>query len=222
MRDQFLKVTDDSLQQDQRSRTLGDMIPARMQKLTIPHEEATTDVQIRFSVGDVSDGHHQSRSWSFGLNRDIEEASVADATKKKRNRRPTMRGEEYQLSTLDGRRKKLAARLLRKSTIINEMLLCKGNIFAVREELSELDDLFKIIEDTQREMIALDEAIYSDDQWFDELDEKTFAIKLKVYSWLKEAERGLDDAESRMSSSKKGSSRSSKSLSKGSSIRIKL
>ena len=53
MRDQLLKVTDDSLQQDRRSRTLGDMIPARMQKLTIPHEEATTDVQIRFSVGDV-------------------------------------------------------------------------------------------------------------------------------------------------------------------------
>ena len=171
MRHQLLKVTDDSLQQDQRSRMLGHMIPARMQKLMIPHEEkATTDVQIRFSVRDVSDGHHQSRSWSFGLNRDIEEASVADATKKKGNRRPTMRGEEYQLSTLDGRRKKLAARMLRKSIIINEMLLCKGNIFAVREELSELDDLFKIIEDTQREMMALDEAIYNDNQWFDELD----------------------------------------------------
>ena len=50
------------------------------------------------------------------------------------------------------------------------MLLCKGNIVAVREELSQLDDLFKIIEDTQKEMIALDEAVYSDDQWFDELN----------------------------------------------------
>ena len=37
--------------------------------------------------------------------------------------------------------------------------------------------LFKIIEDTQKEMIALDEAIYSDDQWFDKLDEKAFSIK---------------------------------------------
>ena len=70
-----------------------------------------------------------------------------------------MKGKEYQLSTLDGRKKKLAVRLQRKSTIINEMLLCKGNIVAVREELSQLDDLFKIIEDTQKEMIALDEAI---------------------------------------------------------------
>ena len=41
---------------------------------------------------------------------------------------------------------------------------CKGNIVTVREELSQLDDLFKIIEDTQKEMIALDEAICSDDQ----------------------------------------------------------
>ena len=39
MGDQLLKVTDDSLQQDQRSGKLGAMIPARMQNLTIPHEE---------------------------------------------------------------------------------------------------------------------------------------------------------------------------------------
>ena len=44
-----------------------------------------------------------------------------------------MKEKEYQLSTLGGRRKKLAARLQRKSTIINEMLLCKGNIVAVRK-----------------------------------------------------------------------------------------
>ena len=36
------------------------------------------------------------------------------------------------------------------------MLLHKGNIVAVTAELSQLDDLFKIIEDTQKEMIALD------------------------------------------------------------------
>ena len=65
------------------------------------------------------------------------------------------------------------------------IILCKGNIVAVTEELSQLDVLFNFIEDPQKEMVALDEAIYGDDQWFDELDEKTFAIKQKVYSWLK-------------------------------------
>ena len=80
-----MKVTDDGLQQDPRSR----MFPTRMQKLMIPYEEeATADVQIRFPVGDISDGHHQSRHWSFDLRRDIEEASVADATKKMRKRNP--------------------------------------------------------------------------------------------------------------------------------------
>ena len=122
-----------------------------------------------------------------------------------------MKSKKYQLSTLDGRRKKLAAKLQRKSTIISEMLLCKGNLVALREELSQVDDLFKIKEGTQKEMIALDQALYSDDQWFDELDEKKFAIKHKAYSWLKEAENELDDAESRRSGSKKGSSRSSRS-----------
>lgn len=76
--------------------------------------------------------------------------------------------------TLDWRRKKLAARLQRKPTIINEMLLCRGNVVAFREELSQLDNLSKIIEDIQKEMIALEEAIYSDDQWLDKLHENTF------------------------------------------------
>ena len=182
---------------------LVDMIPASMYKLKIPNEEE--------AATDISDGYHQSRNWSFGLNRDIDEPSITDATKKDRDRRPTMKSKKYQLSTLDGRRKKLAAKLQRKSTIISEMLLCKGNLVALRVELSQVDDLFKIKEDTQEEMIALDQALYSDDQWFDELDEKKFAIKHKAYSWLKKAEKELDDTESRRSDSKKGSSRSSKS-----------
>ena len=70
-RDQLLEVPDDDLQQNQ-SRMLGDMIPTRMLKLIIPHEEeATPDVKIRFPVEDISHDHHKSRSWPFGLNRDI-------------------------------------------------------------------------------------------------------------------------------------------------------
>lgn len=70
--------------------------------------------------------------------------------KTKRDRRPKMKVKEYQLSTLNGRNKKLAARWQRKSTINNKMLLRKGNIVAVREKLSQLGDLFKIIKDTQK------------------------------------------------------------------------
>ena len=40
---------------------LGSMIAAMMQKPTISHnEEATTDVQIKFPIGDIIDGHHKS------------------------------------------------------------------------------------------------------------------------------------------------------------------
>ena len=110
---------------------------------------------------------------------------------------PRRRVKEYRLSTIERRRKKLAARLQKKPTIMNETLLCKGNIVAIREELVQLDDLFKITEDTREEMVALDEAIYSDDQWFYELYEETFATKHKAYGWLKEAKGELDDAELR-------------------------
>ena len=56
-----MNATDDALQQDQ-SRALEDMIPARVQKLIIPPEkEATTYVQERFPVGDISDSHHQRK-----------------------------------------------------------------------------------------------------------------------------------------------------------------
>ena len=56
-----MQVADNTLRQDQ-SMILGGMIEAMMQKLTISYkEEATTDVQIKFPVGDISDGHHKSR-----------------------------------------------------------------------------------------------------------------------------------------------------------------
>ena len=124
-----------------------------MEKVMIPYEEeATTDVQIIFPDGDISDGYYQTEVGHLKLliilNWDIDELSVIDATRKKKDRRPTNKGKEYQLSLLDGRRKKLTGRLQRKSTIINKILFCKGNIVAVREELCQLDNSFKIIEDT--------------------------------------------------------------------------
>ena len=62
-----------------------------MQKPTISHnEEATTDVQIKFPVGDIIDGHHKSRCQSLGLNRDTNEPSVANGTKKKSERISTV------------------------------------------------------------------------------------------------------------------------------------
>ena len=42
IRDELLKVTPDTLQQDQ-SRILRDVTSARIQKLMIPHEEEQTD-----------------------------------------------------------------------------------------------------------------------------------------------------------------------------------
>ena len=113
-----------------------------------------------------------------------------------------MKGKDYQLSTLNVRRKNLAASLERKSTIITKILLSRSNAVAVREELSQFNNSFKMMEAIEEEMIALEAAFNS--VWFDELDEKAFNFNRNAYRWLKEAERE-QDTESKKPSSRKGS-----------------
>lgn len=68
-----------------------------MQKVMIPfEEEATTDVQIIFPDGDINDRYYQTEVGHLKLliilNWDIDELSVTDATRKKKDRRPTNKG----------------------------------------------------------------------------------------------------------------------------------
>ena len=70
-----------------------------MEKVMIPYEEkATTDVQIIFPDGDISDGYYQTEVGHLKLliivNWDIDELSVIDATRKKKDRRPKNKGKE--------------------------------------------------------------------------------------------------------------------------------
>ena len=87
----------------------------------------------------------------------------------KQTRKLTEKGREYQLSKLDDRRKKTASRLTRKPGMISETLYYRTNASAVKEQLNQLDDLSRIIESIQKEMITL-EPNYNDDDWFDKLD----------------------------------------------------
>ena len=55
----------------------------------------------------------------------------------------------------------------------------------------------------------------ADEEWFEEVDERVFTVKHKVYNWLKEAETEL-------SSKKLYSRKGSKSMNSGSSGKTKL
>ena len=59
----------------------------------------------------------------------------------KRTRNLTEKGREYQQSILDDRRKKTAAKLTRKSGMIDKMLYASTNASAVKEQLNQLDEL---------------------------------------------------------------------------------
>ena len=60
----------------------------------------------------------------------------------------------------------------------------QNDVFS-REELAQLIDMFKLIEDVNQEMTELDDN-YTEQLWFADIDEKVFSLKQKFHNWLKE------------------------------------
>ena len=60
----------------------------------------------------------------------------------------------------------------------------QNDVFS-KEELAQLIDMFKLIEDVNQEMTELDDN-YTEQLWFSDIDEKVFSLKQKFHNWLKE------------------------------------
>lgn len=60
----------------------------------------------------------------------------------------------------------------------------QNDVFS-REELAQLIDMFKLIEDVNQEMTELDDN-YTEQLWFADIDKKVFSLKQKFHNWLKE------------------------------------
>ena len=84
------------------------------------------------------------------------------------------------------------------------------NSISDKEELAQLNDMFKMLVDIHEEFEQIDKE-YTDDVWFDDIDQKMFSFKHKVHNWLKEEEK-----EHKRNQSSKSSTRSSSSKSKSS------
>ena len=82
-----------------------------------------------------------------------EEASSMD----KRQRKTTDKGMEYRKVILDKKRTNLVSRIIRKSSEIDVLLYSHQNDVTVNEELAQLNDTFKLIEDINQEMKELDD-----------------------------------------------------------------
>ena len=122
-----------------------------------------------------------------------------------RRRKLTEKGRAYRATLLKERREKINGRMMRKCSIIEDLLLSNKNRIAVEEELAQFNDLFKMLLSIHEEysQVLDDDKRADEDDWFDDLDNRVCTFKRKIHSWLRSAETERK--------SSKGSSRSSES-----------
>ena len=78
--------------------------------------------------------------------------------------------------------------IIRKSNEIDVLLYPRQNDVTLKEELAQLSDIFKPIEDINEEMIELDDN-NTEELWFTDIDEKVFSFKHKAHNWLREGDK---------------------------------
>ena len=130
----------------------------------------------------------------------------------------TEKGRRYQADILLEKRKRAISRMQRKAKAIDDLLYSAGNQVAVREELDQYSDLFKLVTNHHEEYCEFLDAEnqQQEEVWFDDLDQDKFNFKHRIDSWLKEATQKSSKG-SRCSSSSKRSNSSGSSASNKSS-----
>ena len=107
-------------------------------------------------------------------------------------------------------------RIVRKSSVVDSLLYLSRNVETVREEMLQINDIFKQLMDVHKEYNSLLplEAQEDDKKWFDDIDADILVFKQKIHNWIREVEHDRD-AELKEKASVK--SKRSKSSSKSSS-----
>ena len=82
---------------------------------------------------------------------------MADIDTEKRKGTLTEKGKQYKASILDRKKKALVSRINRKMSDIDVLLYTHENDVTVKEELQQLNDVFKLIDEINQEMIELDD-----------------------------------------------------------------
>ena len=121
---------------------------------------------------------------------------------------------QYQVEQLQEKSKIAKRRIIRKSSAVDSLLYSSRNVETVREQMLQIDGMFKRLMDMPKEYNSLLplEAQEDDKKWFDDIDTDMLVFKQKIYNWIREAEHDRD-AELKAKASVK-SKRSSKSSSK--------
>ena len=194
--------------------------------MEIPNEDLSLRINM---VNDFQSGDHVSRHHPDpmrGQTNELTDDHFQEENFKAHNINDTDTGKRKRtfLSILDKKKKALVSRVNRKMSNIDVLLYTHENDTTVKEELQQLNDVFKLIEEINQEMIELDDN-YTEDMWFSEIDDKFFAFKHRIHNWLKEGEKLVKferKSKSSRKSSKSSGSKSSKSSSTSSSRSSKL
>ena len=126
-----------------------------------------------------------------------------------RIKKMTKKGLEDQISLTKEKMQKMHSRLLRKCGVVEDLLYSSRNMTAI-EEMSQLNDMFKLLMSLHREHVAMlsEEEQMKNDDWFDLVDEEVFAFNRKVNLWLKNFKEDQKSC-ARSESHSKGSSKKS-------------
>ena len=101
---------------------------------------------------------------------DLSKSDVGDADVSRRTQRTmklTEMESQYRLEQLRESRSKLHGKLLRKSSMIDEMAYSWFNVIAIREEMDQFNDIIKLFMSAHEEYQSLltDEEQYADSEW---------------------------------------------------------
>ena len=118
-------------------------------------------------------------------NNETKEVRIS-VSRTRKTRQLTETRKQYQINLLLDKRAKMVAIFQRKARATDDLLYSSSNHVAVKEELQQYSDLFKLVSTHQEEHCEL---LGLADQrnevaWFDDLDQDVFNFKHKIYSWL--------------------------------------
>ena len=123
------------------------------------------------------------------------------ASQGKRSRKLTEKGRSLKLSTLSNKRRKMNSRLVRQSGTIEDLMYPLKNYMTVEEALAQFDYIFKQLLLVHQEYHSLleDDEKLADEEWFEEVDERVFTFKHKVYSGSSRKTKSSNSGSSRCS-----------------------
>ena len=85
-------------------------------------------------------------------------------------------------------------RTVRKSSVVDSLLYSSRNVETVREQMLQINDIFKQLMDVHKEYNSLLplEAQEDDEKWFDDIDADMLVFKQKIHNWIREVEHNRD------------------------------